>query len=390
MTALGPRAVEARHVDVLVDFARTHFRGAPLKGAALADEIRRVSGLYNAGEAPAPGDVGALCARLRFFLPRDLPKLEGPLAELERAGAFPRREVLRVLDLGAGLGTSTLALARFAARVEGVTRIEVDAVDRDAAALDVAAGLCERAGDLGGVPVTLRAVAADLSDLDAARLEPPYDVVLQGLVVSELGEEEADEVRVAASQLERLERMRPWLAPDAVVITLEPGLRTTSRVLQRMRDVLAETPGGLHVFAPCVRSGACPMLLRGRDWCHASMPLGLPEPVAALARAAGLRERELTYSYLTLHGQARGLREVAAVPLLRVVGGPLRSKGKIEVHVCGEAAVGRLRVLGRHVQQGDRTVRELRRGDLLSLGGGITERGDTWVLGPETTVTVAK
>lgn len=386
----APRPVEPIVLERLAAIARAALGRASLEGAPLAAELRRVSALYNAGLAPEPNDVGALCARLRFFLPRDLPKIEGPLRELARVGALPRRTPLRVLDLGAGLGTSSLGLARFCAALGAADRLVVDAIDRDEGALELAVRIAADASRLGAVPVDLRPHALDLASLDATRLRPPYDVVLLGLVASELAPPDADEAAAAAAHVDRVRRIAELAAPDGAIVVLEPALRGPSRALHRVRDALVQAGGPPFVFAPCVRRGDCPMLVRPRDWCHESVALELPPELARLARAAGLREQDLTYSYLTLHMEARSLRELAPVPLLRIVGGPLRSKGKIEVYVCGDAPVRRLRELDRHARRDARRLGDLGRGDLLAVDDAVESRGEAGVLGPSAGVRVVK
>src|SRR5690606_23314837 len=87
------------------------------------------------------------------------------------------------------------------------------------------------------------------------------------------------------------------------------------------------------------------LLERERDWCHSQLPFALPEPLADLARTAGLRTERLTYAYLTLRADGRRLsRDPAA---LRLISNPLNSKGKTERDGCGEAGLVRLRLLDR-------------------------------------------
>lgn len=384
-TASTRLSLDAGGTEFFAELARECFGRDVVEGVALAHEVRRVSDLYNAGRAPEPGDARALCARLRFFLPRDLPKLDGPLAELARVGAFPRRETLRVLDLGAGVGTSTLGLARFAAARDAAARLDVDAIDRDRAALAIAARVWERSRAWGGVPIVARSLAMDLTRLNRARLRPPYDVVLLGLVLGELAGSVGEEA-AAADQFARLAEIVPCVAEDGVLVILEPALRRRSRVLHRVRDALAHSPVPPYVFAPCVRRGDCPMLARERDWCHEEVPLALSPALAALARAAGLRDRDLTYSYLTLHMRARSLREIGPASLLRVVGGPLRSKGKVELLVCGDVPALRLRRLDREAGPANAAFGALARGDVIALGDADESDASVWRVGAGTRV----
>ena len=51
-------------------------------GLPLATEVRALSELYTRDRAAIRASAGARASRLRFFLPRDLPKIEGPLTTL--------------------------------------------------------------------------------------------------------------------------------------------------------------------------------------------------------------------------------------------------------------------------------------------------------------------
>jgi hypothetical protein len=215
----------------------------------------------------------------------------------------------------------------------------------------------------------LRVLPAAIDELVVASLRPPYDVVLLGLVLNELAGDDIDEKQAALLHRDRLRRMLPWIADDGVVIVLEPALRRSARVLQHLRDLLRAGDAGLHVFAPCLHHEACPMLLRERDWCHAAEPMLLPAPLADIARRSGLRDRDLTYSYLTLHRQPRSLAALSEQPLLRVIGGPLRTKGKREFHVCGPGPTRVLRRLDRHRAPANAALDAARRGHVLALEG---------------------
>jgi len=95
-------------------------------GEPLAAQVGRVSELYTSQRHAMDGASGALAARLRFFLPRDLAKVAGPLGELGRA--LPAGPRWRILDVGAGLGTTTLGVAALAGRL-GIEQLEV--VEKD-------------------------------------------------------------------------------------------------------------------------------------------------------------------------------------------------------------------------------------------------------------------
>ena len=260
MTALRVPPTSERMLALVDAVARQEFGHRDLQGAALADAVRHVSDAYRR-KAGAPsdlkrGDRAALCARLRFFLPRDLPKIKAPLAELAAVAALPTAPVLRVLDIGAGLGTTSLGAAEFLLQQPGIARVEVDAFDRDGAALAIAARLCERvAADLGG-GLVMRTHETALGSALLERAKPPYHLVLLGLVLNELGDARARRRRAP----------RPLAVAPLPLLTQAARWSCSSRRCGR-RPVRCNRYAGLFaapprarriVFAPCLHHDACP------------------------------------------------------------------------------------------------------------------------------------
>lgn len=332
----------------------------------LGDAVRRVSLAYRREAGEPSGlmrDREAIDARLAFFLPRDLPKLLSPLRELAAAERLPRGERVRILDLGAGLGTSGLGAAAFLLGGGHARRVEIDAIDADAEALAVAERLARELTEAHRLALALTARSAVLERVltedDGAR----YDLILLGLILNEI--EDLD----AAAALAALSRR---LAPGGALIALEPALRETSRALQRTRDALAAAGGPPYVFAPCLHARPCPLLERDRDWCHERLRLELPPDAAALARSARLRDEDLTFSYLTLRNEPGSLAQLVpeGAAGYRVVGGPLVSKGKRELIVCGTDRVHVLRRLDRRAAAPNEAFEAARRGSVLAVQAG--------------------
>lgn len=338
-------------------------------------------------------DDDALAARLRFFLPRDLAKIDLPLEELARAGALPAERRWRVLDLGAGLGATTLGVARFARARGAADGLEVRAVDRDRAALDVLEELAAstRDGELSSVtvPVDVRASVADIARVSVNELGGPYDLVVVGLALNELWAD-APPPDAVARRAARLVELGAALEDDGALVVIEPALRATSRALQAVRDVLAVRDAPPFVFAPCLRAGPCPMLTNERDWCHDDVAVALPPQLADVAVAAGLRREDLTFSHLTLRRDARKLSDAfgsAPGTPLRVVSERLESKGKLELFCCGEPGLVRLQRLDRHASEGNEALDRAERGTLLTIEGAeLAPTGSLTRLGPDARV----
>jgi SAM-dependent methyltransferase len=290
------------------------------------------------GGSPEP--ASALTAKLLFYGVADAAKLGVLLGELAAGQALPTGDTWEVLDLGAGPGVTSLALAEWL-RGHGLRpRLRLTAVDRDEAALAAGRGLFAAYRDLAadGPPVEVRSIRCDL-----AHTPPPagrFDLILCANLLCELWREEGDAVGARSRFLSRL--IAESLAGGGALCVIEPALREVARGLHAVRDRLLEG-GGLTVYAPCLRTGPCPMLRSDRDWCHEDRPIELPERTRLVARLAGVRRHSLKFSYLTLRGDEKTLGRAFPEARFRVVSERLVSKGREEVFLCGEP--GRLRVL---------------------------------------------
>ena len=347
-------ALDPRWLPLIDVVARRALGPFDRTGAALVHEIRQLSERYTRRGGALRDASVERAARMRFFLPRDLPKIGGPLAELAHAGQLPQRKRWQVLDLGAGLGTTSLGLAAFARTLASPPDgLDVLAVEREAPLLDGMRALVNevsRHPELA-VPIALRSTEIDLEK--GALPEGLFDLVLMGLSLNELWQDEDDAVERRAGLLARLVEA---LEQDGALIVLEPALASTTRALMAVRDRVGNE-GRAVIFGPCPHGTArCPLLARERDWCHEDLPLALPPALAALAKEAHLRFEGLSYSYLTLRKQRPALSE-ALGGNARVVGGPIRSKGRRELHLCMDGQHRRLNVLDRDAGIHDRVAR---------------------------------
>lgn len=384
-----PDCVPPAWLEAIDAVGRSALGRADLPRAALIPEVAALSAAYTRDRstgrtlAEAPRTAGALAARLRFFLPRDLAKIGGPLEELRLAGALPdavrkgERRV-RVLDVGAGLGATCLGAATyFRTHALAGAGLEVDALDSDARALGVLTALAKETHGGGrlakvAVPTEVRARTADVTG-EAVPQSGRYDLIFVGFALNELFAELAP-AEAVARRAAWLVQLSERLADDGALVVLEPALRDTSRALQAVRDVLAARAASPFVAAPCLRAGACPMLVAERDWCHASLPLALPGPVAEVARGAGLRFEGLRYAYLvlrlapgTMSARLSAASGSVSSVALRIVGDALPSKGKVEVFACGEPGLVRLMRLEREASDENAGFDEPARGHLLCV-----------------------
>jgi len=359
-------ALEPAWADVLDAVLRAR-RAPPLADVAqLGPKLVDLSRAYNATETDKERPRVPLDARIAFSFARDVPKGAGAVRELVATGALamPAEGVLRVLDLGAGLGAMTWGVLRALAAAGGKGRIEATLVDDDAEALAAAVAIAKHAPP-GPIELAITTRTAKLAD----RL-PRADLVIVGQVLSELDRDLPAPLRAErhAQLVRRL--LAENVAEGGSLVVVEPALRDRTRHLHAVRDLLAA--GGTTIFAPCLHGGPCPALAGEGDWCHEDLAVDLPDFLVPLARAAGLRWQGLTFSYLVLRNDARTLSSIVkpGKSRLRVVSERIVTKGKIEVFGCTDRGERiRFRRLDREATDASAGWEDLGRGDVVTLDG---------------------
>jgi ribosomal protein RSM22 (predicted rRNA methylase) len=333
--------------------------GGPTLTAAIVDRSRRYTSERERLASPTSGRSAAadLAARALFFTIADAGKPWVALAELA-SGALPAPpsllagERLDVLDVGAGCGAMTLGLCAFLATRDRRPAVRAVLLDRDRAALELAADAIAAYAHRTGLEVECSVRESDVDGV-AGGAPRSFDLVLCGSLLNELA---------AAPARALADAMLAAARTDGVVLIVEPALRETTRALHRLRDALIADQR-CTVLAPCTRRVApCPALADERDWCHDRRPVALPTRTNQLAQVTGLRDGELTMSYLALTSSA-----VPASEAVRVVDDPRGEKGKHTLVACGPAGWTPLRMLRRHRAPANRGFERARRGDLLTI-----------------------
>lgn len=344
-------------------------RGWPTSDApqALGAAVQALSQAYNLEGSHKSLGTNMLAARLSFSFPRDVPKSAAAVRELvaSRAVDIPADRPLAVLDVGAGLGATFWGVLRALAAFGARGTVHVDAIDEDQQALAVAREIIgahgPRVGELG---CTLRTEARDGRGYVG---NGPYDLVLLGQVLSELDLSLPADARVRA-HAERIVALSETLRPNGAIVVIEPALKDRTRHLHEVRQAVLDT-SRLHVFAPCLGGGVCPMLASPNDWCHEDLDVALPDWLVPTARAAGLRWEGLTFSYVVFRKHPRAAQ--GAGQIARIVSKPRVTKGKRELFLCTPTAAGldivRAMRLDRDASELNQDCDALGRGELVEV-----------------------
>ena len=303
--------------------------------AQLADGVAALSDLYTVNRTARMGAAAGrehLPAKLLYFLISDAPKSACVLRELAgRYGRQPQmpadgagnapRQPLRVVDLGAGVGATSVGLL-LSLDANQSPEVHIEGIDADAEALRLWRAVTLEAGRIAGVRVDLGTMLCDLNAPTNLPTLEQTDLFMAQAVLNELdftaeapafasapvspppSSQERLAIAQAATDSQRARWISQWVR-QAATIVIEPALHDPTRALQRARDRLL-SEGGVRVLAPCPHQQPCPMLQRQGDWCH-EVRRWEPTPQVASVQAMTRRRDERTkFSFLAISPLAKG------------------------------------------------------------------------------------
>jgi SAM-dependent methyltransferase len=331
---------------------------------SLEKDVARLSDLFTT-ERPAAFDDYTADERLclaygLFFFPQNFVRTTWVIGEwLERRSSLA--PVRRILDLGSGLGASTLAALH---RIPGGdTPISALAVDRSSSALRRLQAIHAACPDLWpGSLVETR--PANLADLPSDRRD--FDLIMISFALNE-----SPVARDDSTLLDWTTRQIARLAPGGAMIIIEPASHETSPRLQRLRDNLLETEAA-EICAPCLHRVPCPMRREGAGWCHEVRRWQVPSSTEKLNRKLFRSLYDLKFSFVVF---TRPDDRPAEPPLwrhpnvCRLVAPVTRQKGRIVTAGCfGSGQMHDIEQLTRHLKPNDpNPAKLLERGDILRV-----------------------
>ncbi|OFZ80709.1 MAG: hypothetical protein A2583_06845 [Bdellovibrionales bacterium RIFOXYD1_FULL_53_11] len=203
---------------------------------------------------------------------------------------------LRILDLGAGPGTASLALLLWLSqniphdRLDGHS-IAFDWYDTNAAIMEDGSAIFDEFCKLD--PFSKMKITVNRYRKPWQYASGDASLVLAGNV---LNEDSRDATK-------RISDILSASRPPGGVLLLEPALRNISRGLARIREELVShprDPAKPGIRGPCLHHGQCP-LGDGRDWCHFSVLHKVPGRIfARYSQMLGSERLRAKFCYLWL------------------------------------------------------------------------------------------
>lgn len=267
---------------------------------------------------------------------------------LNQAAAFlPRKGPVRILDIGAGPGTTAFAASHFF----GSRPIEIFAVEQNRSISRDAAQIFQRFRASENHHLTLKNIP--FTERTQIR-EKQFHLAVASNVLNEL------------QMHQHFPLVKNILRHAELFLSIEPATQKSTRQMMRLRDrVVFEKSAFL--LAPCPHQKNCPMLSHNsRDWCHFYIDWKCPEILRQLERFTRNKHDYVKMCYFIYGRTSPAFPEKNS----RTVSSPIKSRGKKEYVLCG--ADGKLRKIER--LEKDRTETnagfdKLKRGDILEYDG---------------------
>ncbi len=315
------------------------------------EELKKISLRYvGDGETTqkTPLTEYSAAAYALYYLPINFGKIASLLSHLPE-DFFSRP--LRILDIGAGPGTASLATLAHAHQEATLTL-----TDTSAPMLNIAKKL------LLGRGVSPSTLTLHHSALPA-NSTTPWDLIVLGNMCNEL----------SPAERENLIKILPrFMSEKSALLIVEPALFNSTRALMKLRDDILESDSSLEVLFPCTHRNPCPMLKREpKNWCHGTMHWDSPRLVQQLDTLTGFNKHRIKYSALLL---TRGLSPVSP-DLYRIITDPIKESRGVTATICGKVFYGAALLPKRNRTDENRLFQRSQSYDLLKIIG-LNERGE--------------
>ena len=240
-----------------------------------------------------------------YYLPINFYKLLNIFSEI----GLENVSTLRVIDYGAGPATGTLAALRICKNLEATV------FDKSEQMLHVAERLLK--GSSENITITSR-----VKDFASKN----FDLIIVANALNEFSVEDEDNF---------IKHLDHLLAPNGIVLILEPALQNVARNLCRFREKILAVYN-YDILYPCTHCLPCPMLNESENWCHASLDGLDSRLVSQLDDITSYNKHRVKYSSLVLQKREQRNSE----DQYRIVDLPKKDKRGITLKLCGTSFYG--------------------------------------------------
>ncbi|MDQ3010564.1 MAG: small ribosomal subunit Rsm22 family protein [Acidobacteriota bacterium] len=229
------------------------------------------------------------------------------LIEIHRLA--PESQIESVLDLGAGTGAASWAVAQTFDQVRQFTLLE-----QDNRLIEIGQKLA-----LGSEHQSLKSANWRRANLRTTSEFAPHDLVICSYALNE----------IEPAAVRRILQFA-WQAARQALVIVEPGTMKGFEVIRAARTQLIEA--GAFIAAPCPHQALCPMAeTDGGDWCHFAARFERSSLHRRLKGGTlGYEDEKFSYLAAVKHFDTQAITTAAA----RVLRHPKRYSGYTQLQLC--------------------------------------------------------
>ena len=296
---------------------------------SIRPDVARLSDLFTTErphrfEAYAEDGRQHLASGLCFF-PQTFARVRCVMDECRslEAGWPAAGAAVKITDLGCGSGAAACAVL---AGLPENNPVELEAVDHSPANLRTVSEIVQAQWPA----VALRPVAMDMTRWAAPASS--RDLILVSFALNE-----AFDVSDEAGFFRWIRMLLSALAPQGMLVSVEPAGLTSGRRLKQLRDRLAAEGAG-RILAPCPHHAPCPLTEADGILCHEVRRWQVPDSVAWLNRKLQRTLHDVKFSFLVVARPDTTLRAgwQGSGCRCRLVAPVSRQKGRLLTAGCFE------------------------------------------------------
>lgn len=262
----------------------------------------------------------------------------------------------RVLDICSGPAPMAFAALKHGA-------VDVTAIDRNQAALQLGAEVCGRFG----FPLAVRQF--DCLKGENLPVEGKFDLIIISHCLDELFPSTHKDWQ--NRQQSFIDSLLKRLTPQGFLLVVENSFSESNRRVLTLRDRLVQQ--GVPVQAPCVWRGECPALKTQNSPCYAQRELVKPYLIKEIQRAVQINQNSLKMTYVIFKNPQAEWPMLPNVPLYRIISPPIEAYQGKRYYLCGTDGK---KNLGSHLTEHSiesRAFEFLRRGELIAIENALVK-----------------
>lgn len=343
----------------------------------LSDKIMKASDYYIKNQnSPTPWEKDyMLNSQILYFLPLNFLKVSGAIQRGLEVNFFDNK-IEHIIDFGSGLGAATLALI-YNLKNNKIKKISF--IEKNNLATKIHKNFFTP-------EIFLNQNFCNHNFSNHKIICEWHTTVKANLLSKNFSK---SNLGIFSFSLTELNKIPSWIYKLDNLIIIEPSTKKQGRNLLQIREELSKHK--FNIWAPCVHQHTCPLLKYSKkDWCHDRVFWEKSFWYKNIENKMPIKNDNITYSYLLAKKEPHYKTDNKNNILTRIIGDPLKEKGKTKQLICKNEAREFISYLQKKHKNFSKKNREIccsyypccscypyyHRGDLINLPSNYIKKGN--------------